>query len=94
MKQLYFSVDDIDFMVGALLEIPARGAKVGPTSRAILADGFYRYKNGDRFFYDVQGQPGSFTSGNTKHFLLKVQGYYYYYFYYYQIISRLQNSYK
>ncbi|XP_050547915.1 peroxidase-like, partial [Daktulosphaira vitifoliae] len=66
LKELYFSVNDIDFIVGALLEIPAKGAKVGPTSRSILAESFYRYKNGDRFFYDVLGQPGSFTSEQLK----------------------------
>jgi len=63
LKELYYSVDDIDFIVGALLEIPAEGAKVGPTARCIIADSFYRYKVGDRFFYDVRGQPGSFTPG-------------------------------
>lgn len=60
-------MDDIDFIVGALLEIPAEGARVGPTSRCIIADSFYRYKTGDRFFYDIQGQPSSFSAG--KHIL-------------------------
>lgn len=63
LKELYSSVDDIDFIVGAVLETPVEGAKLGPTSRCITADSFYRYKVGDRFFYDVQDQPGSFTAG-------------------------------
>lgn len=36
---------------------------VGPTARCVIADGFYRLRVADRFFYDVQGQPGSFTPG-------------------------------
>lgn len=50
-------------MVGLLLEKHGDGAIVGPTTRCLIADNFYRYKAGDRFFYDVQGQPGSFTKG-------------------------------
>jgi hypothetical protein len=56
-------VNDIDLLVGLLLEKPSDGAMVGPTTRCIIADSFYRFKAGDRFFYDVQGQPGSFTPG-------------------------------
>ncbi|XP_025194619.1 peroxidase-like [Melanaphis sacchari] len=61
LKELYNSVNDIDLMVGILLEKHSLGAIVGPTAQCIIADGFYRYKAGDRFFYDVQGQPGSFN---------------------------------
>jgi len=50
-------------MVGILLEKHSEGAIVGPTARCIIADGFYRFKAGDRFFYYVQGQPSSFTNG-------------------------------
>ncbi|VVC28478.1 Haem peroxidase,Haem peroxidase, animal type [Cinara cedri] len=61
LKELYSCVDDIDFIVGALLEKQIEGAKVGPTAKCIISNSFYRYKAGDRFFYDVLGQPGSFT---------------------------------
>lgn len=64
-------MNDIDFIVGALLEMPAEGAKVGPTARCIIADNFNRYKIGDRFFYDVPGQPGSFTPGT--HWILTIR---------------------
>lgn len=63
LKKHYHSVDDIDLMVGILLEKLSDGAVVGPTARCLIADSFYRLKAGDRFFYDVQGQPGSFTPG-------------------------------
>lgn len=59
----YATVDDIDFFVGILLEAKMNGSFVGPTAGCIIADSFYRYRNGDRYFYDVQGQPGSFTTG-------------------------------
>lgn len=58
-------MDDIDLLAGLLLEKLSNGAIVGPTTRCLIADGFYRFKAGDRFFYDVQGQPGSFSSGGS-----------------------------
>ncbi|VVC24327.1 Haem peroxidase,Haem peroxidase, animal type [Cinara cedri] len=66
LKTLYATVNDIDLHVGALLEAPEEGSLVGPTTRCILSDSFFRYKYGDRFFYDVQGQPGSFTPEQLK----------------------------
>ncbi|XP_025201922.1 peroxidase-like [Melanaphis sacchari] len=66
LKTLYATVHDIDLHVGALLEMPEEGSMVGPTTRCILSDSFFRYKYGDRFFYDVQGQPGSFTQEQLK----------------------------
>lgn len=63
LKELYTSVDDVDLIVGLLLEKLSDGAMVGPTAQCLIADGFYRLKAGDRFFYDVLGQPGSFTLG-------------------------------
>lgn len=63
MKTLYSTVHDVDYIVGALLETPENGSMVGPSTACVIGDGFYRFKAGDRFFYDVQGQPGSFTEG-------------------------------
>ncbi|XP_050431517.1 peroxidase-like [Adelges cooleyi] len=66
LKKLYSHVDDIDFMVGAMLEKPQNNSMVGPTSACIIGDAFYRARVGDRFFYDVQGQPGSFSAEQIK----------------------------
>ncbi|XP_060850509.1 peroxidase-like isoform X1 [Rhopalosiphum padi] len=61
LKGLYATVDDIDLLVGALLEPPVDGGTVGQTAQCLLADVFYRIRYGDRFFVDVSGQPGSFS---------------------------------
>lgn len=63
MENIYATVDDVDLLVGALLESLCPNAMVGPTARCILTDSFYRIRYGDRFFHDVKGQPGSFSSG-------------------------------
>jgi hypothetical protein len=57
-------VDDVDFLVGALLETPETDALVGNTSRCIIGDFFYRSRVGDRFFYDGKNLPKQFSSGN------------------------------
>ncbi|CAI6343920.1 unnamed protein product [Macrosiphum euphorbiae] len=61
LKVQYATVYDIDLLVGALLEPPVDGGTVGPTAQCILADVFYRIRFGDRFFFDVRGQPGSYS---------------------------------
>ncbi|XP_046638989.1 peroxidase-like [Daphnia pulicaria] len=58
---LYDSVDDIDLYIGGVSEDKAEGALIGPTFQCIVADQFLRLKRGDRYFYDLGGQPGSFT---------------------------------
>jgi len=63
LQQFYDSVEDIDLLVGALLEPNVDGGMVGETARCIIADGFYRIRYGDRFFCDVENQPGSFAKG-------------------------------
>nr|CAH0100262.1 unnamed protein product [Daphnia galeata] len=65
LKSVYKSVDDIDLYIGCLLEnhitVFKSGALMGPTALCIAANQFQRTKNGDRFFYDIGGQPHSFT---------------------------------
>ncbi|KAE9538939.1 hypothetical protein AGLY_005521 [Aphis glycines] len=61
LKLFYDSVEDIDLVVGALLEPNVEGGMVGETARCIIADAFLRIRYGDRYFCDVPDQPGSFT---------------------------------
>jgi len=72
LKQYYDSVEDIDLLVGALLEPRVDGGMVGETARCIIADGFYRIRYGDRFFCDVEGQSGSFTKGICDNYWYRV----------------------
>uniref|UniRef100_A0A2H8TKQ6 Peroxidase n=2 Tax=Melanaphis sacchari TaxID=742174 RepID=A0A2H8TKQ6_9HEMI len=66
LKQLYASVYDIDLLVGALLERPVDGGTVGPTAQCIIADVFYRIRYGDRYFFDVSNQAGSYSSAQLR----------------------------
>ena len=64
LEAVYEDINDIDMYIGGLLELPtADDAIVGPTALCLIADQFAKTKSGDRFFYDVGGQPSSFTKG-------------------------------
>jgi peroxidase len=64
LVQLYPTVDDIELYVGGMLEMKAKDALVGPTFQCLIAEAFYRYKFGDRFFYEHSGHlPSEFTKG-------------------------------
>src|SRR5207248_960654 len=47
LQTLYGSVNNIDAWVGMLAEDHVRGADVGPTIRAVIADQFQRVRDGD-----------------------------------------------
>ena len=62
LRKVYQSVEDVDLFVGMFLERPEfNDAFVGPTFLCLIGDQFARLKLGDRFFYDLGGQAGSFT---------------------------------
>ncbi|KAF2897022.1 hypothetical protein ILUMI_09153 [Ignelater luminosus] len=63
LEKLYTSVDDIDLFVGGNLEYHAPGSRLGPTFQCIIGEQFYRYKYGDRFWYEIRGQQHSFSNG-------------------------------
>ncbi|XP_054280832.1 chorion peroxidase-like [Macrosteles quadrilineatus] len=62
LRRIYITVDDIDLYVGAILENVVPGAIVGPLLQCIISEQFRRWKDGDRFFYTFQNNPGAFTS--------------------------------
>ena len=66
LRRVYANVEDIDLFVGMILEEPNRssGALVGDTFLCLIGDQFARLKLGDRYFYDLGGQSGSFTQSN------------------------------
>lgn len=55
---------DIDLFSGALAEYPQEGAVVGPTFGCLLGIQFQKLKNGDRFWYENDLPPSSFTLGS------------------------------
>ena len=60
---MYNDVRDIDLFVGMNLENPHdSGAIAGSTFLCLIGDQFARLKLGDRYFYDLANQSGSFTS--------------------------------
>ena len=61
----YASVDDIDLYVGGFSERPILGANVGPTFTCLIAEHFKQIKYSDRYFYELGGQPHSFSSGSV-----------------------------
>ena len=62
MAITYNSVDDIDLYSGILSELPATGAITGPTLNCLLGENFSKIKYSDRYFYELGGQPHSFSS--------------------------------
>ena len=67
LKRLYSKVEDIDLFLGGLLEQPSKAGRaiVGDTFLCIIGDQFARLKRGDRFFYDLGNQSGSFKKSNS-----------------------------
>ena len=63
LKDAYEHVEDIDLYVGMVMETPKDDALIGDTFLCLIGDTFARIKYGDRFFYDLEGQAGSFTIG-------------------------------
>ena len=45
------------------MENPKDDALIGDTFLCLIGDTFARIKYGDRFFYDLEGEAGSFTIG-------------------------------
>lgn len=65
LRKMYKNVEDIDLIVGILLEKRC-GNEMGKIGGCIVLEQFYRFKYGDRFFYSHQDLPHSFTSGKMK----------------------------
>jgi hypothetical protein len=61
LRDIYNDVRDIDLFTGGLAETPNKGAAVGPTFGCLLGRQFYYYKRGDRYWYENDIPPSSFT---------------------------------
>ncbi|XP_039299555.1 peroxidasin-like [Nilaparvata lugens] len=58
---LYSDIEDIDLWSAGVAEVPRRGSLVGPTFNCIIAGTFRDVRRGDRFWYENDGWPSSFT---------------------------------
>ncbi|XP_052891960.1 peroxidase-like [Anopheles moucheti] len=58
----YPSVDDLDVFVGGAFEEPIPGSLLGPTFYCLFKHQFLAIRTGDRYFFEVGGQEGSFTA--------------------------------
>ena len=65
LSAAYASVHDVDLFVGGMAENPLKGAVVGPTFACILAHQFTLTRKSDRFWYENDVPPSSFTKGNS-----------------------------
>ncbi|XP_046386027.1 uncharacterized protein LOC124155895 isoform X2 [Ischnura elegans] len=61
LNKVYRDVNDIDLFTGALAEIPSEGAMVGPTLSCLLGRHFVSLRKGDRYWYENDLPPSSFT---------------------------------
>lgn len=62
LKYLYMDPEDVDFLVGAVLEKPMPGAVVGRTLSHLLKQQFILLKIADRFWYENDLPPSSLTT--------------------------------
>ncbi|XP_074094039.1 uncharacterized protein LOC141524212 [Cotesia typhae] len=66
LQSIYNSIEDIDLLVGGVLETPEKGAAVGPTFSCLLINQLAKLKNSDRFWYENDLPPSSFTGEQLK----------------------------
>lgn len=52
LEKIYKSIDDVDLYVGGTLEKPVPGGLFGPTFTCIQAQQFFRWKYGDRLYFE------------------------------------------
>lgn len=62
LKYLYQVPEDVDLLVGAMLERPLPGAIVGGTFACLLREQFILLKQSDRFWYENDLPPSSLTT--------------------------------
>lgn len=61
IRDSYKNIEDIDLYTGGLAEVPSKGAVVGPTFACLIGRQMFYYKTGDRYWYENDIPPSSFT---------------------------------
>lgn len=62
LSSIYSSVHDVDLFTGGLAERSLRGAIIGPVFACLLGRQFYFLKRNDRYWYENDLPPSSFTA--------------------------------
>lgn len=65
-KTLYRTYSDIDLLSGGLLETPLKGAVFGQTFSCLLANQFSLIKNSDRFWYENDFPPSTYSKSQLQ----------------------------
>lgn len=63
LQAVYGTTEDVDLLVGGILERPTEAAAVGPTFGCLLRAQFVKMRNSDRFWYENDLPPSSLTAG-------------------------------
>lgn len=61
LMQTYESVEDIDLLVGTILEVPMSGCLLGPTAQMMFYSQFKNLRAADPYFYINPNSPNPFT---------------------------------
>ena len=64
LKKLYELPEDVDLIIGGLMEERDEDSTVGPTLKCIIKDQFTKIKIGDRFWYENEFPQKIFNKGN------------------------------
>lgn len=62
LQKIYSRVEDVDLLIGGILEVPTEGAAVGPTFTCLLREQLIKLRNSDRFWYENDLPPSSLKS--------------------------------
>ncbi|KAF7389163.1 hypothetical protein HZH66_010300 [Vespula vulgaris] len=62
LESIYTRIEDVDLLVGGILEIPMKGMAVGPTFSCLLKKQFVNVRYSDRFWYENDIPPSGLTS--------------------------------
>ncbi|XP_029172750.1 uncharacterized protein LOC114941788 [Nylanderia fulva] len=62
LSRIYMNPEDVDLIVGGILETPVTGAAVGPTFECLLKKQFATIRNSDRFWYENDIPPSGLTT--------------------------------
>ncbi|KAJ8678537.1 hypothetical protein QAD02_014324, partial [Eretmocerus hayati] len=62
LRRIYARVEDVDLLIGGILEVPMGGAAVGPTFACLLREQLQKLRNSDRFWYENDIPPSSLSA--------------------------------